>query len=211
VDEDMMTKGAMTVDPQQIAEITARVAKPLNQAHKIRVTSPSGTDVTFSVVGRKFFTLDGYYQKEMGFAALPGGECPASPVEGTTNGTIVFDFSMDMIGRLKEPLVFDVSHGRVISVEGSREEAKGVEDVFDRDDKARNIAEFSLGTNPGARLIGNLAEDKKALGTVHFAIGDNRSLGGVVEASVHLDGLVLNPTVIADDKKALVVQGKLMV
>jgi leucyl aminopeptidase (aminopeptidase T) len=59
-------------------------------------------------------------------------------------------------------------------------------------------------------LIGNLAEDKKLLGTVHFALGDNRSLGGEVESSVHLDGLMLKPTVIAD-QEVVVENGKVLI
>jgi leucyl aminopeptidase (aminopeptidase T) len=76
---------------------------------------------------------------------------------------------------------------------------------------ARNVAEFTIGTNPKARLTRNLAEDKKLLGTVHFAIGDNKSLGRTAEATVHLYGLMLKPTVIADNKKVLVENGELMV
>ena len=64
--------------------------------------------------------------------------------------------------------------------------------------------------DPNARLIGNLAEDKKRYGTVHFAIGDNKSLGGVVESSVHLDGLMLKPTVRVEGK-TLVKEGKVLV
>jgi leucyl aminopeptidase (aminopeptidase T) len=85
-----------------------------------------------------------------------------------------------------------------------------LEQLFERDETARNIAEFAIGTNPNARLIGNLAEDKKLLGTVHFAIGDNKSLGGEVESSVHLDGLMLKPTVFAD-KEVLVENGRILV
>jgi leucyl aminopeptidase (aminopeptidase T) len=55
-----------------------------------------------------------------------------------------------------------------------------------------------------------LAEDKKLLGTVHFAIGDNESLGGQIQSTVHLDGLMLKPTVIAD-KKILVENGKILI
>ncbi|MBW1768994.1 MAG: aminopeptidase [Deltaproteobacteria bacterium] len=201
----------MAVDFKEVREITARVAKVLNETSEIKVTSPAGTDVTLSVAGRRFFTLDGYFQDEMGFAALPGGECPASPLEGTTNGSIVIDYSMDSIGRLSQPLVFTVKAGRVISVTGLPEESDTIERLFEKDENARNIAEFAIGTNPRARLIGNLAEDKKLLGTVHFAIGDNRSLGGVVEANIHLDGLMLGPTVVADNYKVLVKNGNLMI
>ena len=64
--------------------------------------------------------------------------------------------------------------------------------------------------DPNARLIGNLAEDKKLYGTVHCAIGDNKPLGDVVEGSVHLDGLMLKPTVLVDGK-TLVKEGKVFV
>jgi leucyl aminopeptidase (aminopeptidase T) len=211
VDEDMMVKGGMAVDPKEVKKITARVARALGETQEIRVTSPSGTDVTFSVAGRKFFTLDGYFQEEMGFAALPGGECPTSPVEGTSHGRIVVDYSMDSIGLLKQPLVFEVKKGRVQSVSGSPGEVRVLEYLFEKDNNARNIAEFAIGTNPGARLIGNLAEDKKALGTAHFAVGDSLSLGGKVEATVHLDGLLLNPTVLVNGRRVLLERGKLKV
>jgi leucyl aminopeptidase (aminopeptidase T) len=166
--------------------------------------------VTLDTAGRRFFRLDGFFQEEMGFAALPGGECPTAPVEGSTQGRIVIDYSMDSIGRLRQPLRFEVDKGRVISVAGSAEDVEMLERLFERDASARNIAEFSIGTNPAARLTGNLAEDKKLLGSVHFAIGDNRSLGGSVESTVHLDGLVLEPTITVDEKKLLIQNGKLM-
>jgi leucyl aminopeptidase (aminopeptidase T) len=210
VDEDMMMRGAMSIDFNDVKDITARVAQTLAGTGDVKVTSPAGTDVSFSVKGRKIFRLDGFFQEEMGFAALPGGECPTSPVEGTTEGTIVVDYSMDSIGRLTAPLILMVKRGRVTSVQGSPQEAGALEKLFETDDNARNIAEFAIGTNRGARLIGNLAEDKKLLGTVHFAIGDNKSLGGNVEATIHLDGLLLSPTVIADTR-VVVQDGKLLV
>lgn len=211
VDEDMMIHGAMTVDFEELRAVTARVAKAVSESNEIRVTSPAGTNVSFKITGRPTFTLDGYFQEDMGFAALPGGEVPTSPVEGTTNGTIVFDYSMDSIGRLRQPLRLEVKDGRVVSVSGSGEETHIIEQYFERDDNARNIAEFAIGTNPKARLIGNLAEDKKLLGTVHFAIGDSKSLGGDVEATIHLDGVMLQPTVIADNERFLVKDAKLMI
>lgn len=210
VDEDMMIKGAMTVDFQELRARTQKVAQVLSEADEISVTSSAGTDVTFKLTHRKAFSLDGYFHEDYGFAALPPGEAPTCPVEGTTNGTIVFDYSMDSLGRLSTPLALKVKEGRVVSLRGEGGEVHAIERLFERDQTARNIAEFAIGTNPSARLIGNLAEDKKLLGTVHFAIGDNESLGGQVQSSVHLDGLMLKPTVIAD-KKILVENGKILI
>jgi leucyl aminopeptidase (aminopeptidase T) len=210
VTEDMMVKGAMTVDFQELKKRTQAIAQVLANASEIQVNSDYGTDVTFSVIGRNAFSLDGFFHENYGFATLPPGEAPTCPVEGTTNGTIVFDYSMDGIGKLNQPLKLEVEKGEVVSVSGAVEDVQFLEQIFARDDTARNIAEFAIGTNPNARLIGNLAEDKKLAGTVHFAIGDNESLGGVVRSSIHLDGLILKPTVQAD-RQLLVQHGKLVV
>jgi len=210
VDEEMMIKGAMTVDFGELKARTEKVAQALSDADEIRVTSAAGTDVTFKITQRKAFSLDGFFHEDYGFAALPPGEAPTCPVEGTTNGTIVFDYSMDSLGKLSTPLALKVKGGEVVSVSGDGEDVHAIEQLFERDKTARNIAEFAIGTNPHARLIGNLAEDKKLLGTVHFAIGDSESLGGQVRSSVHLDGLMLKPTVIAD-KKILVEDGKILI
>lgn len=210
VDEDMMIKGAMTVDFKELKATTEKVAQVLSDADEIMVTSSAGTDVTFKITQRKAFSLDGYFHDDYGFAVLPPGEAPTCPVEGTTNGTIVFDYSMDSLGKLSTPLVLKIKEGKVVAVSGEGKDVHAIERLFERDQTARNIAEFAIGTNPNARLIGNLAEDKKLLGTVHFAIGDNESLGGQVRSSVHLDGLMLKPTVIAD-KKILVEDGKILI
>jgi leucyl aminopeptidase (aminopeptidase T) len=209
VTEDMLVKGAMTVDFQKLKKQTQAIAQVLSGASEIKVNSDSGTDVAFSVAGRKAFSLDGFFHDDYGFATLPPGEAPICPVEGTTNGTLVFDYSMDGIGKLNQPLELEVEKGEVVSVSGEIKNVQFLELIFARDSTARNIAEFAIGTNPNARLIGNLAEDKKLVGTVHFAIGDNESLGGVVRSSVHLDGLMLKPTVLAD-QQLLVQKGKLV-
>jgi leucyl aminopeptidase (aminopeptidase T) len=211
VTEEMLIKGAVTADFKALKETTGRVASALTGADEVRVQSLAGTDVTFKLTGRKPFIMDGFYRKEVGFTGIIGGEAATSPVEGTTNGTIVIDYSMDSIGRLKQPLVFTVKDGKVVSITGASEEVNAIERYFERDENNRNIAEFAIGTNPNARLIGILTEDKKRAGTVHFAIGDNMSLGGCVEAEIHLDGLILRPTVTVDNKKVVVENGKLMV
>ena len=198
VTEDMMITGAMSVDFEKLKAVTERMAEKLTSARQASVRSATGTDVTLSITGRKAFVLDGYFHDDYGFATLPPGEAPTCPVEGTTEGVIVFDYSMDGIGRLSEPLKLTVEGGLVTSVSGGMEEVRFIEDIFERDSSARNIAEFAIGTNPCARLIGNLGEDKKLAGTVHFAIGDNKSLGGTVASSIHLDGLLLKPSVYLD-------------
>jgi len=70
-------------------------------------------------------------------------------------------------------------------------------------ENARNVAELGIGTNEKVLLENNLLEMEKVLGTVHIAFGDNKSMGGVVESSIHVDGVILKPTLIVDGKKIM--------
>lgn len=198
VTEDMMVEGAMTVDFEELKRITAATRDVLDAASSVRVTSELGTDISFSVEGCRAFALDGYYHEAEGFATLPPGESPTHPAEGTANGTIVVDVSMDNLGQLEEPVRLDVTDGFVTKVSGGSQAAE-LETLIERsDENAANLAEFAIGTNEKAKLIGNLAEDKKLSGTVHFAIGDNESLGGSLQSNIHLDGVLRTPTVELD-------------
>ena len=58
-----------------------------------------------------------------------------------------------------------------------------------------NVAELGIGTNERAELTGNILEDEKILGTVHVAFGASAGIGGTVSVPVHLDCLILEPTV----------------
>jgi leucyl aminopeptidase (aminopeptidase T) len=59
----------------------------------------------------------------------------------------------------------------------------------------RHVAEFAVGTNPAATVVGNILEDEKVRGTCHVAFGSSAGIGGVNQAGVHLDAVLLEPTV----------------
>lgn len=208
VTEDMMIEGAMTVDFERLRKVTDAVRDRLAAATEGRVVSEAGTDVSFSLDGAGAFALNGFYSEEHGFATLPPGEAPTFPIEGTANGTIVFDVSMDNIGWLEAPIELTVREGRVVDVDGGSEARELERIIEENDENADNLAEFAIGTNWEARLIGNIAEDKKANGTVHFAVGDNLSLGGSTSSDIHLDGVIERPTVVLDGE-TVVTEGDL--
>jgi hypothetical protein len=52
-------------------------------------------------------------------------------------------------------------------------------------------------------------EDEKILGTVHVALGDNHTIGGIVEVPSHLDGVILSPT-LEIDGKIIMAEGRLL-
>ncbi|MFQ5712345.1 MAG: aminopeptidase [Candidatus Geothermarchaeales archaeon] len=209
ITEEMMVRGAMTADYEELKKRTGRVADRLTEASSVRVLSEYGTDVRMSLEGRVAYVLAGFATDPGSFAALPDGEAPICPVGGTAEGTIVFDHTMDGIGLLKQPIRLEVEGGWVTDI-GGGEEAKRLREIIEASDQgATNIAEFAIGTNPEALLIGNMAEDKKKEGSVHIAIGDNHKLGGTVTSSIHLDGLMVSPTVELDGE-VVVKRGRLL-
>ncbi len=205
---ETLTKGAATADYGEVYRITERVADVLTEGEKIRVTSSLGTDISMDINGRKAFVLAGKFEPGT-IACFPDGEAPIAPVEGTTNGTIVFDACIHGIGALREPVRLIVREGRVVEIGGGAEAQvlKGILEAHG-DESSYLIGEFAIGTNSKARLTGNVSEDKKGLGRVHIALGDNSTLGGRIRSKTHLDGVVLRPTVTVDGR--VIVDGGMM-
>ena len=197
ITEDSMIHGAMLADYNEVSTTSNKLAARLGQAKKIRLFTASGTDVTFMVEGRKGLALGGIATEPGTFTSLPSGEATIAPLEGKTQGRIIIDFSMDGIGLLSQPIQLEVVDGKAISIQGGKE-AQELRKLLEVDENALNIAEFAIGTNPKSRMKGNMAEDKILRGCVHIAVGDNHTIGGKLQSNVHLDGVILNPTVEID-------------
>jgi leucyl aminopeptidase (aminopeptidase T) len=122
---------------------------------------------------------------------------------------LVVQHAMDNLGLLDAPIMMTVEGGRVLSITGGASAHRLRELIAGADAYATNIAEFAIGTNDRARLIGSMTEDKKHRGSVHIAIGDNHVIGGNVVSELHLDGLLLRPTVEIDGRR-VVEDGRLL-
>ncbi len=186
--ENYFLKGAGTADPEEVTRSMHTVARMLQRASRVGVTSPHGTDVSFSVEGR-----------DPVYGEFPLGETPLCPVEESVNGTIVHDSFMMGVGILEEPIRWEVEDGRIVEISGGREAAALREYIDKRgDENAYWIGEFSIQTQPAARPNGNYIEHKQVRGGVHFALGTGEDLGGKYQSALHLDGVQLEPTVTVD-------------
>lgn len=210
VTEDVLTAGAIVADYEEVARLTRIVAERLTQARRAHVQTPAGTDLVMNLEGRTAIALTGQVEGPGTFAAMPDGEAAIAPVEGSAEGVVVVEHTMDGIGRLDEPIRMVVRQGRVVEISGG-EAASRLRAMLDGTDPgATNLAEFAIGTNRWARLIGSMTEDKKRWGTVHVAVGDNHVIGGQVTSELHLDGLLLQPTVILDGE-VILKDGRLLI
>jgi aminopeptidase len=199
VTEEIMVR-CMNADYHRIAERTFALCRELEKANTVRVTAPSGTDVTLPIKGRTAHASSGLFREKGQWGNLPTGEAYLAPLEGLSSGVVVVDGSMAGVGMVREPIRITVEQGYATRIEGGEEAARLRALVEPHGKDAYTVAEFGIGTNDKAILTGAIIEDEKVMGTIHIAFGDNKSMGGTVRVASHLDGLVKRPTVWFDDR-----------
>jgi leucyl aminopeptidase (aminopeptidase T) len=179
-----------------------RIAALMSTATACRVTSRAGTDIVLDLSGRTAVCDAGNLQHEGAFGNLPAGEAYIAPLETKAEGTIVFDGSLSAHGLLTEPIRVTVQEGRAVDATGQA--GRWLLETLDAGgDTGRLIAELGIGTNPNARVTGEILEDEKAVGTAHLAFGTSASFGGANVSSVHIDGLLRRPTIELDGRVVL--------
>ncbi|HET7678483.1 MAG TPA: aminopeptidase [Candidatus Limnocylindrales bacterium] len=205
---DAWRRGAMTADFFAIRRRAESLAALLRATRAVRLTSPAGTDLRARIEGREPMAWRTAICLEPGeVSALPGGEVSLPPLEGTSQGIVVWERVASDLGRLDSPLRITVRGGRAVAVEGGPQ-AEQLRRVLAEVRDSDNIGEIGIGLNPAARIADDITEAKKALGTVHVALGDSANeYGGLVESEVHLDGLVIAPTLWLDER-AVIVDGR---
>ncbi|MBN1297134.1 aminopeptidase [bacterium] len=195
-------------------------ARELNQlfdaAESIHITTPAGTDLFIDMEGVQGMLDDGDYRYAGHGGNLPAGEVFCVPARNSY-GLAVIDGTASLLnGTLipKNPFTIRIEQGQVVVIEG-KEEAdrfkgtleemrRATEDQITRgiiasghaDTYRRNclhLAEFGVGLNESARIVGNMTEDEKALNTCHIAVGDD--CYGQAPAVAHLDCIMRNPTI----------------
>ncbi|MDQ7798240.1 MAG: aminopeptidase [Candidatus Edwardsbacteria bacterium] len=206
---DMMTR-TLDVDYRRMESEGRRLCSILNGAREVNIKTTLGTDLTFSVKGRRAEPDTGIIPGPGGFTNLPAGEVYLAPVEGTAQGRLVVDGSIGDTGILKKPIEIAISRGFAVGMKGGREAKKLWEMLSKHGKNAFNVAEFGIGINPRAKITGNILEDEKALTTIHIALGDNSGFGGKVSVPSHQDGIVRDPSVWVDGK-LLMEKGKLKI
>ncbi len=196
ITEDVFRTG-LDADYRTIERSCETVLEAVADASEIRVTSPAGTDITFEPGEREWLADTGIVHEAGMMSNLPAGEVFVSPE--TASGTYVVDGTMMPHGLLDKEIEFIVEDGFVTDISDwdVREQVeRGVEEVGE---DAYNLAELGIGTNVAVtELVGSVLLDEKAAGTVHIAIGDDHGIGGDVQAPLHLDGILRDPTVYAD-------------
>jgi leucyl aminopeptidase (aminopeptidase T) len=110
----------------------------------------------------------------------------------------VVDGSLAGYGLLSHPLRLLLRGGRIVDASGEAADWLLRTLAAGPSDTGRTIAELGIGVNPGAHVTGANILDEKARGTAHVAFGTNVSFGGANDAEVHVDAVLLKPTMHLD-------------
>jgi leucyl aminopeptidase (aminopeptidase T) len=191
VTADMLAR-LMSADFDALAGRCRAVAGLLSEADEVHMTCPRGTDIRLDLTGRAGISDEGDLGAAGAFGNLPCGEGFASPVGG--DGTIATT-SLGLVGLTEEPVLLTVRDGELVDAEHPGDAAREYLAMLDSHGPlGRNLAELGVGTNDRATLTGNILEDEKILGTAHIAFGASAGIGGTVTVPVHLDVVVLEPS-----------------
>ena len=208
--------GPAGADYHAMFALGTRIADRYTKGKNIRVACRNGTNLTASIEGRPGRSIAGMPLRLRpdggGGCAFPDGEAHVCPVEGTGEGTVVFDLTAHSVGKIVEPLRLTVKKGMVTSIDGGRE-AQIWRDIFAKHGDAGSYncpAEISIGLNDKVRPTGSMRTDKKMYATSHVGVGDTVSLGGTCHARLRLEGVILKPHIEVDGE-ALCSEGKILV
>ncbi|MDA7556129.1 aminopeptidase [Euryarchaeota archaeon] len=216
INENMFSIGGMTADYNALQKEISGLTSIFRRKRDVRVTSPGGTDIRFSI-GAKWRTDDnGICNRPGQVMNLPSGRVFVFPKEDTMNGTIVIDGSWE--GNLiQEPIIMEVENGIVTNISES-EISEKINSIFAEVSKPLNkskaalvktVAEFGFGMNSRAKVVGNLLEDQVVRGAAHFVLGDNSAYGGKNNIGLQMRGVILKPTIELQDID-LVKDGKII-
>lgn len=208
VTEEMLAR-VMSADMEGLRRRGGHLADLLDAAEEARITCPNGSDLRFDLKGRSAIPDAGDLAARGAFGNLPCGEAFIAPVEERSEGRLIVDGSIAGIGLVEEPVELVVESGHLVSASGS-DGAKLMELLTAHGPDGTNVAELGIGTNEKAILTGNVLEDEKILGTCHVAFGASAAIGGRVQVPVHLDCVVMRPSVWIGDQQVLA-EGRLLI
>jgi leucyl aminopeptidase (aminopeptidase T) len=192
-----MLARVMGADLRLLRKRGASVGRTLGAGAEARITCERGSDLRLGLMDRTAIVDAGALNMRGAFGNIPCGEAFIAPLEGTAEGTLVIDGSIAAIGKLAEPVELTVRQGRLTAASGT-DGSHLLDLLTEHGVDGTNVAELGIGTNESAILTGNILEDEKILGTAHVAFGASAAIGGTVQVPVHLDCVMLRPTVEID-------------
>ena len=174
----------MTVDYDKMYEDTKPLKELMEKTDKVRITG-TDTDISFSIKGIPAIICSGEFN-------IPDGECFTAPVKDSINGVIKYNTPSPYRGKVFHGVTLEFENGKIIKATCDEDDEE-LNKIFDSDEGARYVGEFSIGTNPMIKYpMGDILFDEKIIGSIHFTPGccyDEAPNGN--SSSIHWDMVLI--------------------
>ncbi len=152
------------LDYSKMARAMDNLVDFMKKADKVRITGKD-TDLSFSIKGLP-------PRKCEGKRNIPDGEVFTAPVKNSVNGVITYNTPAVYQGVTFENIRLEFKDGKIIKATAN--DTERINKIFDTDEGARYIGEFSLGLNPYIETpMKDTLFDEKIKGSLHFTPGSS--------------------------------------
>ncbi len=150
------------LDYRKMSQAMEPLVELINITDKVKIIGP-GTDLEFSIKGLPAVKCDGKRN-------IPDGEVYTAPVRDSVNGKITYNTPSQHQGFTYENICLEFKDGKIMRAEAN--DSNRINKIFDIDQGARYVGEFSFGLNPHiTKPIKDTLFDEKISGSIHFTPG----------------------------------------
>lgn len=151
------------LDYSKMGQAMERLVDYMNRTDRVRITGP-GTDLRFSIRDIPAVPCAGHMN-------IPDGEVYTAPVRESVNGVITYNTPSIEDGVTFENICLEFENGKIIKATANHTDR--INEIFDTDEGARYVGEFSLGVNPYVlHPMKDILFDEKIAGSIHFTPGN---------------------------------------
>ena len=152
------------LDYAKMAAAMDPLCELMDRTDRVRIVG-KGTDLSFSIKG-----LHGV--KCAGACNIPDGEVYTAPVKDSVNGVIRYNTPSVREGFTFNDIELTFRDGKIIKAEAN--DTERINRIFDIDEGARYVGEFSFGLNPYINVpMKDTLFDEKIAGSFHFTPGSS--------------------------------------
>ena len=151
-----------TLDYRKMSKAMKPLKKLMEKTDQVRLIGQD-TDLLFSIKGLPAIPCAGQMN-------IPDGEIFTAPVRNSVNGMITYNTPAVYQGLTYERISLEFQNGKIIKATGN--ETEKLNQVFNTDEGARFVGEFSIGVNPYIlKPMKDTLFDEKISGSIHFTPG----------------------------------------
>ena len=152
------------LDYQKMNDAMTPLKTLMEKTDKVRIIAPN-TDLTLRSKGIKAIKCAGKMN-------IPDGEIYTAPVKNSVNGKITYNIPTLYNGKRFDNVCLQFKDGKIIKANCSNGLDDALNKIFDTDDGARYVGEFSFGINPYImEPMLDILFDEKICGSIHFTPG----------------------------------------